>query len=137
MNEIEKIIQTACEACQFDLYGIERSDRGLIVYIENKSNNVSIKDCEDVMRQITYSTETDHLHIEISSKGLYPILFTPKHYQDAIGHWVKVRTKDKSYKGELLRIEADAFLLQKNEHQFNIPLSTIQSARLIPTPRGE
>lgn len=137
MNDIENIIQQAVSACEMGLYGIERSDSGLVVYIENKDNNVSIKDCETVMKQITYSTDTDHIDIEVSSKGVYPPLFNSEHYHSAIEKWVKIKTNDKTFKGKLVRIEDNVLYLEKGEHHFDIPFSDIRTARLIPTPKGE
>ena len=137
MKERADIIQAAVEACELELYGIERTHEGLAVYIERENNSVSIKDCEAVMKQINYATDTDHLHIEVSSKGIYPPLLSPKHYQDAISQWVKIRTTDKSYKGEVLSLTDSELTLKKGENTFIVSIPSIKSARLIPPQPGE
>lgn len=137
MSDIKETIEQAIKACNLELYGIERSDRGLIVYIANNDTPISIQDCEKVMKQITYSADRiDNLHIEVSSKGVYPPLFEKEHYEKSVGQWVKIKADSKTYKGELTAV-SNSVQLQKGEHTFDIIFSSIQSARLIPTPKGE
>ena len=137
MNEIANIIKAAVEACELELYGIENTHEGIAVYIEKKDDSVSIKDCEAVMKQINYTTDTDHLHIEVSSKGVYPPLLSPEHYQSALNQWVKIRTADKSYKGEVLSITDNELTLKKGENTFTVSIPSIKSARLVPAQPGE
>ena len=137
MKEIANIIKAAVEACELELYGIENTHEGLSVYIEKKDDSISIKDCEAVMKQINYTTDTDHLHIEVSSKGVYPPLLSPEHYQEAVNKWIKVRTADKSYKGEVLSIANNELTLKKGENTFIVSIPSIKSARLIPAQPGE
>lgn len=137
MNGIEETIQQAVEACELELYGIARSDQGLTVYIDKKTDPVSIEDCEKVMKQISYSENVDHLHIEVSSKGLHPALFTPKHYQTALSKWVSIKTDTQRFKGILVTVSDHTLTLEKGDHSFDIELSAIKSAKQIPVPKGE
>lgn len=119
------------------LYGIETTHNGLCVYIDNATGNTSIQDCDAVMKQINYSTDTDKLHIEVSSKGLYPPLFTKEHYEGAIDQCVRIKANNKTFKGTLVSVSDDMLTLEKGEHTFNIAITSIQSARTLPAQRGE
>ena len=137
MKEIDKIIEEAVNACDLELYGIENTHEGLAVYIQKKADGVSIKDCEAVMKQIRYTADTDNIHIEVSSPGVYPPLLTPNHFHSAIGKWAKIRTTEKSYKGIVTAYSAEETTLQKSENCFIIATPTIKSARLIPEQPGD
>lgn len=137
MNDINDIIRQAVEACNLGLYGVEKSDGGFMIYIENEDNTISIKDCEMVMKQLTYSTDTDHLHLEVSSKGLYPPILTQDHFKQFMGQWVKIRTNDKTYKGVLTAVTDNGVQLQKGEHEFDVEFTAVKTARVVPEPTGE
>ncbi|MCP8351928.1 hypothetical protein [Candidatus Synchoanobacter obligatus] len=137
MNQINEIIKAAVTACDMKLYGIDNTHEGITVYIEKNDGVISISDCEIVMKQINYSTDTDHLHIEVSSKGAYPLLFTLEHFQEALGENVKVRTTNKSYSGTLALANQDQLHIQKNDETFIIDTPTVKRARLIPSNIGE
>lgn len=137
MVEINNIIEQAVEACNLVLYGIEQTHEGTVIYLDSEDNNITIEDCEMVMKQISYSTNTDHLHLEVSSKGIYPPLFLPAHFEAAIGQWAKIRTNEKSYKGIVLSYTDEEIVLEKGENTFSISPASIKSARLVPEPTGE
>lgn len=137
MTYIHDIITQATEACNVVLYGVENTHEGLAVYIEKTDGEVTIADCEAVMKQINYSTDTDNLHIEVSSKGIFPPLFNLQHYQDALDEMIKVRTDDKSYKGILRSATEQELILEKGEHTFTIATTSVKSARVVPVPKGE
>lgn len=137
MSNIDTEIANAVNACGMQLYGVDRADGVITVYIENNDETVSIADCESVMKQLKYSTDVDHLHIEVSSKGMYPPLFTPEHYKAAMGKSLKVRTQNKSYVGTLIDITPDELKLQKGEHLFEVSLESIRRVKVIPTQKGE
>ncbi len=137
MTHINDIITQAANACQVSLYGVENTHEGIVAYIEKKDGEVTIADCEAVIKQINYSTDADDLHIEVSSKGVYPPLFNLEHYKSAIDQMVKVRTDGKSYKGILRSANAQELILKKGEHTFTIATASVKTARLIPAPTGE
>lgn len=137
MSEINDIIKQAVEACNLELYGIERNHEGLMIYIDSPDNPITIGDCETVLKQINFSTDTSKLHLEVSSKGVYPPLFKPEHFVSAVGEWVKIRTLDKAYKGKLTSFENEEALLQKGEHTFKVAFPSIKSARMVPEQTGD
>ena len=137
MKNIGNKIENAVNACGMLLYGVDHTDSGITVYIEKNDHDVNISDCEAVMKQLSYSADIDDLHIEVSSKGLYPRLFTLQHYSDASGQWVKVRTHKQSFKGILLAVTDDTIQLKKGENLFSIPLNTVRKAQVIPEQIGE
>lgn len=137
MTYINDIISQATDACQVTLYGVENTHEGLVVYIEKPEGDITIADCEAVIKQLNYSTDTNDLHIEVSSKGVYAPLFNLQHYQDAINQMIKVRTADKSYKGILRSADAQELILEKGEHTFTIATTSVKTARLVPVPTGE
>ncbi|MEC7030069.1 MAG: hypothetical protein VXW87_00150 [Pseudomonadota bacterium] len=137
MTYIHDIISQAVDACNVSLYGMENTHEGLVVYIEKSDGDITIKDCEAVMKQINYSTDTDDLHVEVSSKGVYPPLFNQSHYQEAINKMVKIRTEGKSYKGILRSADSQELILEKGDHTFTIATTSVKTARLVPVPTGE
>jgi ribosome maturation factor RimP len=137
MSQITEIIQQAVTACDLSLYGIDKSHEGFIVYIEKENDAIGIAECEAVMKQINYSTDTDELHIEVSSKGPCPPLLSLSHYQNAIGKWVKIRTNEQSFKGVLTTVTTLEITLQKNDHTFTIATPSVKTARLLSMQPGE
>ena len=137
MSNINDEIMNAVSACGMQLYGVDRADGVVTIYIENNDDTVSIADCESVMKQLKYSTDVDDLHIEVSSKGMYPPLFTYEHYKAAEGKTVKVRCHNKSYVGILSNVTPDELKLQKGEYLFEVSMESIRRAKVIPTQKGE
>jgi ribosome maturation factor RimP len=75
--------------------------------------------------------------LEISSPGMDRPLFTPAHYERFKGSLVRLQLLRpiegrRKFKARLIGLQADKVLLQDGETRFEIPLESIDKARLVP-----
>ncbi|MDC3180803.1 hypothetical protein OAT84_01490 [Gammaproteobacteria bacterium] len=112
---IDDNIATAVKDCGLVLHGIVHQQTSTTIYIKRLDDGVSIKDCEAVIKQLGYMTDIDDLHIEVESSGYAPLM-SPEHYEAHIGKKIKIKTKAKIFKAQLMSINANGItILDQNE----------------------
>ena len=112
----------------------------LRLYID-KATCVTIDDCARVSREIGDLIDVkeiiDHEYVlEVSSPGLNRPLRKEKHFNQAIGKKIKVKTKTpvdgrRNYTGCLSRFEDGILYLQLSGEVVSIPLPNVEKANII------
>ncbi len=128
-----------------EIWGVEFFSTGrrskLRVYID-KSEGVTIDDCETVSREIGDVLDVEDMFgggytLEVSSPGLDRILFKTEQFEANIGAVVDVRLNfpfagRKRFVGLLADVEDAQALVRLDNTEYVLPLENVRRARLVP-----
>lgn len=143
--ELETTIDAAVTAAGFELVNCSLSSIGrtkvIRVFID-APNGISIDDCQKVSRQINAVLEVSDAFsgdytLEVSSPGMDRALVKPEHYQRFLGSRVKIKLRHdmegrRNFTGELISANAETISLQVDKKIFELPLSNIEKANIVP-----
>lgn len=114
----------------------------LRVYID-KESGVDIDDCEAVSHQVGAVLDVEdpipgNYTLEVSSPGLDRTLTKPAHFQRFMGEDIKVKLRfpmagRRNFRGSLKSADDETIEVEVDGESHRLPLSTIESARLVPT----
>lgn len=144
-QQIQQMLEPTVEAMGFELWGIEYLAQGkyslLRVYIDAE-NGISVDDCAAVSEQVSGVLDvedpiTGEYTLEVSSPGLDRLLFKPEQYLAYVGEMVELRLRTafegrRKFKGLLKGIEGEDIVVQVDDHEYLLPHSTIEKARVQP-----
>ncbi len=145
-NRLNGSLQPVVEAMGYEWVGLEyiSGQRGpgvLRIYID-KETGITLDDCGAVSHQLSGVLDLEdpiheNYHLEISSPGLDRPLFTVDHFRRFSGHAAVLKLQGKwqgrrKLQGVLGGVEDDEVLLSSDGEAYRVPLSVIQSARLVP-----
>ena len=144
-RELETLLSPTVAALGLRVWGIEYLGQGkhsvLRIYID-RDEGVTIEDCEAVSKQVSEvldveGTLTSSYTLEVSSPGMDRLLFKPEQYAESIGETVDVRLKypfegRRRVVGALTGLENDEVVVQAEDSEYQIPLSNVQRARIVP-----
>lgn len=134
------------ESMGFELVGVEFFQHGgsgatLRVYIDHE-RGITLDDCAAVSHQLSGVLDVedplpDQYDLEISSPGLDRPLVFPEHFRRFSGSRARIRLAGKiegrrKLEGRLQGCEDGVARLDADGRVWEIPLSSIESARLIP-----
>lgn len=149
--DFQKMFQPVIESMNFELIGVEflEYNKGALlrIYIDGEQG-INVDNCADVSRQLSAILDVEdpiqcEYTLEVSSPGMDRPLFSLAHFQQFLGHEVKVvllralsDSNRKRFRGvikqaiaqddqELIEIEMDNEIYQ-------IPLDSIKKANLVP-----
>jgi len=144
-QELETLLTPTVAALGLRVWGIEYLGQGkhsmLRIYID-RDEGVTIEDCELVSKQVSEvldveGTLTSSYTLEVSSPGMDRLLFKPEQYAESIGETVDVRLNypfegRRRVVGALTGLENDEMVVQVEDSEYQIPLSNVQRARIVP-----
>jgi ribosome maturation factor RimP len=144
-REIETLLTPTVTAMGLRVWGVEYLGQGkrstLRVYIDS-DDGVTVEDCERVSKQVSdlldvEGTLVSSYTLEVSSPGLDRLLFKPEQYAESIGETVDVRLNypfegRRRVVGALTGLANDEVSVQAEDSKFQIPLSNVQRARIVP-----
>jgi len=144
-RELETLLSPTVAALGLRVWGIEYLGQGkhsvLRIYID-RDEGVTIEDCEAVSKQVSEvldveGTLTSSYTLEVSSPGMDRLLFKPEQYAESIGETVDVRLNypfegRRRVVGALTGLENDEMVVQVEDSEYQIPLSNVQRARIVP-----
>ncbi len=144
-QQIQTLLEPTVEALGFELWGLEYLSQGrhslLRVYIEHE-NGISVDDCAAVSEQVGSVLDvedpiTGEYTLEVSSPGMDRLLFKLEQYPAYSGEPVELRLRRafegrRKFKGILKGIEGDDVVVQVDEHEYLLPHSAIEKARVQP-----
>ncbi len=144
-RELETLLTPTVAALGLRVWGIEYLGQGkhsvLRIYID-RDEGVTIDDCEAVSKQVSdvldvEGTLTSSYTLEVSSPGMDRLLFKPEQYAESIGETVDVRLNypfegRRRVVGALTGLENDEMVVQVEDSEYQIPLSNVQRARIVP-----
>jgi ribosome maturation factor RimP len=144
-QELETLLTPTVAALGLRVSGLEYLGQGkhsmLRIYID-RDEGVTIEDCELVSKQVSEvldveGTLTSSYTLEVSSPGMDRLLFKPEQYAESIGETVDVRLNypfegRRRVVGALTGLENDEMVVQVEDSEYQIPLSNVQRARIVP-----
>ncbi len=149
-QEIQQLLTPSVEALGFELWGVEYLSQGrhsvLRVYIE-REQGVGIDDCATVSHQVSAVLDVEdpisgEYTLEVSSPGVDRLLFRLEQFAPYTGEWMELRLRvpfegRRKFKGILRGVEGDEVVVLVDEHEYLLPYSTIEKARVLPRLGGE
>ena len=144
-EQITDMLAATVAALGFDLWGVEYLSQGkhsvLRVYIDS-ADGITVDDCAAVSEQVGSVLDvedpiTGEYTLEVSSPGMDRLLFRPEQYPGYVGETVDVRLRSayegkRRYKGVLKGIEGEDVVIQVDDHEYLLPHSAIEKARVEP-----
>jgi ribosome maturation factor RimP len=144
-SQLTLLARRVVEPLGYELVGVEYFQKGggatLRVYIDHE-RGITLDDCTAVSHQLSGVLDVDdpipdQYDLEVSSPGLDRPLVFVEHFERFAGCRVRIRLAEKlegrrKLEGILLGLGPGAIKLRADERDWDIPLTSIESARLIP-----
>lgn len=144
-QQITQMLRTTVEALGYDLWGIEYLSQGrhslLRVYID-REQGINVDDCALVSEQVSAVMDvedpiTGEYTLEVSSPGMDRLLFELEQYSTYIGEIVELKLRSafegrRNFKGVLKGIEGEDIVVQVDDHEYLLPHSAVEKARVQP-----
>lgn len=145
LEQLQALLAPVVEALGYQCWGVEFISQGrhslLRVYIDNP-DDVLIDDCEKVSRQISGVLDVEdpisgEYTLEVSSPGMDRPLFTLEQFAAHVGEQVKIRLRSpyegrRNFQGLLRGVEEQDVVVQVDEHEYLLPIDSIDKANIIP-----
>lgn len=144
-RQLTEMLDAPVAAAGYELVGVEFIRAGehstLRIFIDHE-NGINVDDCAEVSHQVSAVLDVEDpisvaYNLEVSSPGLDRPLFKAAHYEQFIGHEVKIVLKmpvgnRRKWKGEIHSVDGEivSVIVEGTEEQF--ALSNISKANLIP-----
>ena len=144
-QQMEAMLAPTVEALGFDLWGLEYLSQGrhslLRVYIEHE-NGISVDDCAAVSEQVSAVLDvedpiTGEYTLEVSSPGMDRLLFKLEQFTAYEGEEIDIRLRSafegrRKFRGILKGIEGEDVVVHVDDHEYLLPHSAIEKARVQP-----
>ena len=144
-QQIEQLLQPTVEAMGFDLWGVEYVSQGrhsvLRVYIDAEQG-ISVDDCAAVSHQAGSVLDVEEpingeYTLEVSSPGMDRLLFKLEQYPQYANEVIELRLRSpfegrRKFKGILKGIEGEDIVVQVDDHEYLLPHSAVDKARIEP-----
>ena len=148
-QQIQALLEPTVEAMGFELWGVEYLSQGrhsvLRLYIEAEQG-ISVDDCAAVSGQVGSVLDVEdpiagEYTLEVSSPGMDRLLFKLDQYPAYLGEYLELRLRTpfegrRKYKGLLNGIEGEDVVIQVDDHEYLLPFSAIDRARVQPRFEG-
>ena len=139
------MLETTIEALGFELWGVEYLSQGrhslVRIYIDAEAG-ISVDNCAAVSAQVgsVFDVEdpiTGEYTLEVSSPGMDRLLFKLEQYSGYVGEIVDLRLRGafegrRKFKGVLKGVEGEDIVIQVDDHEYMLPHSAIEKARVQP-----
>ena len=144
-QQITDLLGATIEALGFELWGVEYLSQGrhslLRVYIDAEQG-ITVEDCALVSQQVGSVLDvedpiTGEYTLEVSSPGMDRLLFRLDQYPGFVGEVVDLRLRTpfegrRKFKGVLTGIEGEDVVIRVDDHEYLLPHSAIEKARIQP-----
>ncbi len=138
LSQIQEKVEERLRTAQPDveLLALERAAaERLRLVIDREEGGVDLELCENVTHELRDLNEDWAL--EVTSPGPERPLTKPEHYQQFLGHRVRVRTREdvegrESFTGELTAAGEEAVSVDPGDGPVEIPLAVIHRSNLAP-----
>lgn len=140
-----QFVAPVVESLELQLWGLEYITQGrhsvVRIYIDAEQG-VGVSDCAKVSRQVSsvFDVEdpiTGEYTLEVSSPGMDRPLFNLEQFAQYKGHQVKLRLRipfegRRKFSGILNGVEENDVIMVVDEHEYLLPIDTIEKANVIP-----
>ena len=144
-EKLLELLTAEVETLGYDLVELDPPAAGgsgiLRIYIDQEEG-VGLDDCERVSHRVSGLLDVEdpipgQYVLEVSSPGLDRPLRKEEHFRHQIGKLAKVvlqagRPGRRRYKGRIQGVEAGVLEIEVDGERVTLPLSEIESARLVP-----
>ncbi|MEP1469685.1 MAG: ribosome maturation factor RimP [Halieaceae bacterium] len=144
-QQIEQLLQPTVEAMGFDLWGIEYVSQGrhslLRIFIDAEQG-ITVDDCAAVSHQAGSVLDVEEpingeYTLEVSSPGMDRLLFKLEQYPQYANEVIELRLRSpfegrRKFKGILKGIEGEDIVVQVDDHEYLLPHSAVDKARIEP-----
>jgi ribosome maturation factor RimP len=145
-EKLKTLVRQEVELLGYELVGVELAGQGktgllLRIYIDHPEGIV-LDDCVQVSHQVSGVLDVENpikerYQLEVSSPGMDRPLFEIAHYERFKGSRVRIKTQEKiegrhRFTGKLGGVEENQILIDDDGTLYRIPVSLIDSARVIP-----
>ena len=144
-DEIQKLLEPAIERLGYELTDLEvrlSGTGGLLRLTIDKPEGIDLDDCEKVSHAASALLDVEdpvpgNYSLEVSSPGTDRKLTKVKHFQRFEGETLKVTMRfpiagRRRFRGKLLSSNAENIVVEVDGESHSLPLSMIDSARLVP-----
>lgn len=157
-EELTRLLEPTIEGLGYELTALEVSrgggDQVIRIFIDRLQANgqgtgeatgeaIGLDDCETVSRQVSALLDVEDpvpgpYVLEVSSPGLDRKLTKPAHFRRFVGEEVRVQLRfpvegRRKFRGKLVAAEEDSIELEVDGQLHELPIATIDSARLVPS----
>jgi ribosome maturation factor RimP len=140
-----ELFEPVVKGMGFDLIEIEHfpnPKHGVLRLYIDKEGGVNVDDCSTVSRQISALIDVEdpvsgQFNLEISSPGVDRPLRRLVDFQRFTGSLVKLKTVmplegQRNFKGRLLEANEETVVIETDDEEISLPMSTIDKARIVP-----
>ena len=144
-EELAVLLESTVNRLGYELIDVEvrvGGKQGLVRLFIDQEAGISLADCEKVSRAVGALLDVEdpvpgNYNLEVSSPGLDRKLTKESHFQRFIGHIVKITLRfpldgRRRFQGTLIAQEGDAIRVEVDGESYSLPLSMIDTARLVP-----
>ncbi len=145
LEQLQVLLAPVVEALGYECWGVEFISQGrhsvLRVYID-RPEGILIDDCEAVSRQVSGILDVEdpisgEYTLEVSSPGMDRPLFTLEQFAKHAGEQVKIRLRSpyegrRNYQGILRGVEEQDVVVLVDDHEYLLPIDSIDKANIIP-----
>lgn len=144
-QQITQMLRATVEALGFELWGVEYLSQGrhslVRVYID-REEGINVDDCALVSEQVSAVLDvedpvTGEYTLEVSSPGMDRLLFELEQYPPFVGEVLELKLRSafegrRKFKGVLKGLEGEDIVLQVDDHEYLLPHSAVDKARVQP-----
>ena len=144
-QQLTELLEPTVEALGFELWGIEYVASGkhtlLRLYIDAEQG-ITVDNCAAVSEQVSAVMDVEdpissEYTLEVSSPGMDRLLFKLSQYPAYVGEWLELRLRSpfegrRKFRGVLKGIEGDEVVIHVDDHEYLLPHSAIEKARVQP-----
>lgn len=144
-DQLKALVAPVVSAMECELWGLEYFSQGKFTTLRlfiDKEGGITLDDCEKVSRQVSSVLDVEdpiqgEYALEVSSPGIDRPLYTLEQFAKYIGEQVSIRLRvpfdgKRKFSGLLTNIEGDEIVLVVDEHEYLLPVETIEKANIIP-----
>ena len=144
-GELIKLLEPTVDHLGYELTDLELKlggRDGLVRLFIDAQDGIGVEDCETVSRQVSAILDVEdpipgNYTLEVSSPGLDRTLTKPAHFQRFMGEYVRVKLRfpldgRRNFRGALAAVDDENIEVVVDGESHSLPLSTIESARLVP-----
>jgi ribosome maturation factor RimP len=146
-DELARLIEPTIVGLGYELSDIEvklnEKDGMVRIFIDKRPDGIGMEDCEVVTRQVSALLDVEdpipgNYTLEVSSPGLDRRLTKLEHFERFMNEVVRVKLRfpldgRRNYRGTLKSASSENIEIEVDGEMFELPLATIESARLVPT----
>ena len=146
-DELAKMIEPTIVGLGYELADLEvklnERDGIVRIYIDKQPGGVGMEDCAAVSRQVSALLDVEdpipgNFTLEVSSPGLDRRLTKLEHYERFLEEVVRIKLRfpqdgRRNFRGTLKAANKENIDVEVDGEMFELPLATIESARLVPT----